>query len=654
MISINDLHISANPRLLFMANSITNKGRSSKSYTIEIVNDKHNDSMLSGLFSNKNNRTIRFEASYRISSITFTGWLLITGRDKWKASGVFISGNGALWEALQDKNLRDYDWSAYNHELNRTNVLASESGGSYIYDIADRGEFKQDGSLTDRVPVDITERYPALNVITIIKNIVESEGCDIARIMDIDDPLNYYLLFTQDKDIRNSKEWEKDALFEATAETNQTYTETVTGGATSPTAFELSENMVLPSETVDNGNNYNTSTGVYETTETGTYRFIAPYSFRISCDNVITDASIEIGFKRGLISSDRIFYETIDIPDADWGVDREVFLTGEIDTKYINEGGSGDVNMYVKVTGDVATSTGVDVEIRLDHVVEPDSVGWPSDKELIVSRFYNDTSRWYGEGSTVEMSNVVPDISALDFLSKVFNYLNIYAYYRPEIKTLEIAITREDEPEQTTLELVDIEQQFDERTNYWLRFATDKAGAPDDIYFDNDQGIDAEIKFDLSRTLISDCFRVFRASSVQIPILWEGGDKSPLRWEDRFSPPAWKTKANLRILQFDGRLDMTTLTPAGTYNLTFGGNATSNNENRKVIPLFSEIDIETLHRYDLELQGETLTGTCRLDFAKLKDQSLFKYPVWITGYGKYWLLEAEQINGDLFKLTLIK
>jgi hypothetical protein len=49
--NLNELHIESNPKLLFMANSINNKGQSHKSYTIRIVNDQYNDEQLDQIFS---------------------------------------------------------------------------------------------------------------------------------------------------------------------------------------------------------------------------------------------------------------------------------------------------------------------------------------------------------------------------------------------------------------------------------------------------------------------------------------------------------------------------------------------------------------------------------------------------------------------------
>ena len=95
---LNDLHIKAEPRLLFMANDIKNKGRANKTYTLKLVRDQHNDEQLSQIFSSKDTRTVLFDCTYDIENITMQGVLKITSIFKTHAEGIFISGNGKLWE----------------------------------------------------------------------------------------------------------------------------------------------------------------------------------------------------------------------------------------------------------------------------------------------------------------------------------------------------------------------------------------------------------------------------------------------------------------------------------------------------------------------------------------------------------------------------
>jgi hypothetical protein len=94
---------------------------------------------------------------------------------------------------------------------------------------------------------------------------------------------------------------------------------------------------------------------------------------------------------------------------------------------------------------------------------------------------------------------------------------------------------------------------------------------------------------------------------------------------------------------------------SGGYFLTFGGVGELTNETDvKQIPTFSEPNILEYHRYDLTLEGCGLTCIAKIDVLNLKNNKYFKYPLNVDGYGMYYLIEAEQINGDLYKLKLVK
>ncbi len=85
-----------NPKLLFMANDLKNKGRSNKSYTIKLVNDQYNDEHLDQIFSSKANRTVLFDCTYDIDNLTMQGIVNVTKIVKAYAKPTFISGNDKL------------------------------------------------------------------------------------------------------------------------------------------------------------------------------------------------------------------------------------------------------------------------------------------------------------------------------------------------------------------------------------------------------------------------------------------------------------------------------------------------------------------------------------------------------------------------------
>jgi len=661
MININQLHISSDPKLLFMANDIAAKGKSNKTYTIKIVNDKHNDELLSNIFSNKSQRTISFDAAYTIELLQLRGRLLISSVDKISASAIFISGNGTLWDAFSNISLSDIDFSELDHSLTVANMYES---GDIVYDLTDRGKF-----ISDTV-IDISERYPSIRISKLFQIILNSQGFNIEwqeNLFDVDID-NLYLLFTQDNNIRNSSRWESEDNFDVTL-----------SGSGSDSGYGSSAvSMILsPTFTVVTDKGSNVSGNTYVVSEDGTYRFLST----LYIQTVISSGSIYPGtLTVSLIAAtDYIYKRTIIYPATPSPV-TTVETVHTLDTKPIELQAGDIVTIYIWFSG-TSTATGA----------------WTSTLDFYQeTNLYNILSRYYGADSTVEINALMPDMLALDFLSKISNYINLNTFYRDELHTLQIEHGRKELVPIVEITPVDVSEILEEKSNYTLKFSTDKMQPPDDIYVDfssvgesradtistalsdhiarvqTDGGtieditatrtllttiydlssttdyrysnnIESEISFSFSRTLISYCERAFNETDTLIPVLWSDGD--PLDWSQNFDPPAWSTKGNLRILEFEGMAD-------GDYFLTSGENYLSNISLKTTYPKFKEPDIEAFHRYELDNEGTSITITSRIDVSKLYDQTYFKNPVFVVGYGRFWMDEAEQIKGDIYKIKL--
>ena len=642
--NLNELHIESNPKLLFMANSINNKGQSHKSYTIRIVNDQYNDEQLDQIFSNKSLRTKQFDCTYTIDSIQLNGILRIKSINKAYADGIFISGNGKLWDSLDNSNLRDYDWSAFDHTLTKANVLASETQGDYIYDLCDRGEFIEEVVFTEKTTrfdpgtptvsslarVDITERYPAISIKTIIETVLNQEGYGITWSDNVfnSDLDSIYLLYMEDNAIRNSKEWEKSAIFEAQGNYNHT-----DSGTSIETTFDINKKLYFATENYDNGDNYvganndNATSNVYTVPETGTYNIYCSLDLDLEKQALPTVANyfLVITIKNGITS---IYSRTYDSTDLPFGGGAFVNYTEVIQTK------------PTKLTAGDTISIGARFYGEITH-----TSNWIMTLQQNTSIFYNQVFRYYGANSTVSLAELLPDIKALEFIGKVSNYLNLYSFYREETKILDLEHGRQEKVTVKDIDPVEVLEDVNLVQNFNLEFNTDKAAPPDDIYFDNSGFDESVIKFDFSRTLINDCVRLFGTVTPQIPVLWKDGD--PLSWSDVIEPPKWKTKGNYRILKYTGQ-------SSGNYYLTYGGISSSNEELQTDYVDFQEVDIVSFHRYDMELEGDYIELIARMELDKLYDQTYFKSPLYISGYGRYWLNSAELIKGDIYKLELIK
>lgn len=644
MININDLHKSDNPRLLFMANSLTNKGRSNKSFTIELTVDGYNDTILGGVFTSRAARVVKFDAEYTIGSTTLRGKLLVTTSGKYKAEAIFLTGNGTLWETIGNKNIRDYDWTAWDHQLNLFNVNASETRGNYIYDVVDRGAFAQEFATSAKI--DIHERYPALNIQNLITEICNQEGygVEFSAATGLADLLSSaYLMFTGDKEIRNSNTWLKEAPFSATITSNKNYEESDTGNG----SFNIQTIVTQDVENFDNSNQYNTSTYRFTVKEGGTFRFVRDYSFKFY---YYSTSAISISNESATIAfflNGSIFYsEDITLT---WG-DRlgvyEAYTSGYLDSKWIDLSTGDIIDFRIQYQGDITCSglwyAGIFDVVNFTTVTG----GWDDSYQRIAPVFYNEVTRWYGAGSKVEISKVLPDRPALDLLRDIFNSMNLYAFTDEDQKLLKIRHGRDLIKESRVVTFDQPQEQLNEITNTWLRFQTDKAAALLDPYLDSGGTVDRDFGFPVSQTYVGQCFRLFQEIASEIPVLWDDLQTDPRVWGQRFSPPKYVTKGNMRIMIYTGN------TACTGYPLTYGRGFTTNETTRTQYPAFVDCDWIAYHRYDLSQQEITVTGYSRLPMYDLYSQKLFSSPVWLTGYGAGWIEQAEQIRDDVFKVTI--
>ncbi len=629
-----------NPKLLFMANDLKNKGRSNKSYTIKLVNDQYNDEHLDQIFSSKANRTVLFDCTYDIDNLTMQGILKVTKIVKAYAEATFISGNGKLWESLSNQNLRDYDFSALNHTLTDTNVLASETKGDYIYDICDRGRLLEDatyeeatkshtGDIITLAKLDITERYPAINIKTIFETIMNEEGYGItwAENLNVSDLDEVYLMYMEDNNIRNSKEWEKSALFAADG-VGEVHSTTQSGAP----ALVYNVTGWFPDERYDNGNNFtgaandNVGSNLYTIPEDGTYSFECniKLTFQISGATINSD-TISVGIYNETTST-WVWRRDYDSSDLSAGQ-----LTVNANT-HPTEFTASD-QLSVKVIWDVGTST------------------YPFTLTITqgtTAEFFNTVSRYYGAGSTVEVSTLMPDMKALDFVSMVCNYMNFYTFYREELKVLEIEHGRDDKP---TVGDSITPQQITEvavaKSNYMLKFSTDKAAPLEDIYVDNGGQYEDALNFKFSRTLMNDFVRLFADIRALVPVLWN--ESNPLAWENVIDPPKWVTKGNYRLMRYTGN------DTSYSYTLTYGGDSADDEDTISTYPVFEELDIEAFHRYEITVMEQSeINFVNPIDTNRLYNQDFFKAPIWVDGYGKYWIEQAKQVRGNIYNIKGIK
>ena len=73
------------------------------------------------------------------------------------------------------------------------------------------------------------------------------------------------------------------------------------------------------------------------------------------------------------------------------------------------------------------------------------------------------------------------------------------------------------------------------------------------------------------------------------------------------------------------------------------------------VPKFSEILIDELYVYELRvMEGVSLEIIAQVDINYLNNNDMFKKQIFVNGFGAYWLEEATQLSGNIYKLKLIK
>ena len=580
-------------------------GKPFKSGGLSIPETANNRAALGSLFDvdgAEKNRIIE-NVLFENDSCAIQGSLVITGQTYENKvntlTGFFISGTGLLWLDFADTNLRDLDWSAYEHELNLTNVLASETPGGLndliVYDLIDRGKF------VDETEVDIIERYPAFNLSEMLKNIFK--GYDIiSNFIDEGWFTSIYQMFTGTNEIRNSEEWKESALFSGSGGAVSNVDIPIIAPSNPFTTTGLANLDVTTDPYFDNGDNYNESTDKYIVPETGTYRFKMHISggvdVRTEANTQPPNSTLQFTQLDIEIISDNLgvigFYQEVDATPTNPG--RVIDMDIDIDSDYIElEAGDG-ISFQVTYSGVVInTATGVTWNARTYATVTVSNL----------------VSRYYGHGSTVKPSEILPDIKVNEYLKILFEHFAITPQYSIETNIVRLDVWRRQKSGidlTTRLDPLTAEAEFFEAFNYELAFKSDTADKYGVDWFtrnENETGtykanngykVFNRLQSEFSNTVTQQPIRLAGTPDT-IPVIWsEVPEATKLSEYTHDIVPEWKTSCNYRLLIYAGLGD-------GEY--TLGGYSTGIGrvESTENYPLFlpytSSLNIEFADRNGL-------------------------------------------------------
>lgn len=535
-------------------------GKPFKSGELSIPETPNNRAILGSLFDADGSNKVRIieNATYQNDAISLGGSIVITGQTYQNRinilTGYFMSGNALLWLDFGDTSLRDLDWSAYEHLLNITNVQASEAGtlnDLIVYDLTDRGRY------IDTDKINLIERYPAFNLAEMLRVIFK--GYDVVSNFIAESWFTQlYMLFTWNNEIRNTDDWKETALMSGHGTMSQL--ETVNMFSSTQNINILGDYfgvVFTGTDEYDNGSNWDAVNGWYLVPETGTYRFTLSFSGAAYILNEFSNppsGNVEYSqFEVWIKINNTYIAAYVYFIDAD-GSDNGGFTISPttIDTDYLELQIGDKVSIHSAYSSRVTPPTlGVD---------------WTYQSNISMT-LSNNISRWYGYGSTVKPSEVLPDITVNEFLKMLFFHFAVTPQY-----SFETNIVRLDVFERKTsghdlsysLDPTTAGVDYGEAYNYELNFKPDTSDAYAEDWFiknpdqtgnyeaNNGRKVLTVLQSDFSNTIMQAVYRL-DADRVPVPTMLssipEGTGK------DRFleeNTPDWKTTFNYRIMVYDG------------------------------------------------------------------------------------------------------
>ena len=613
--------ISVNTLEGFIAPTMVYKfamGAASKTHTMRLPASPYNVVALGG--------QQRQRATMTVGGVTLIGWLLVVGEDRKLGiiDLIFVTGNGDLWQRKINDKLSDVNLSEFDFVYNRSTVNNSETRANpfVLFDIADRGAFRSTSA------IDITERYPAIHIATLTSRVLKHLGTSPLFEDRRGDFSDLYLLFTNNNEINNTPDWQRDASMVAYDLRIDTHNNTQAAGV-------MVWDFIPPiTETLDVGGNY--TNGVYLVPQDGTY------SFKLKVGRVLGTFNDNF-FEPALLSYGGNDYQarlTLSIerngsPIARW---MEVVATDKLDVP------AKQINLHpIELTnGDE-----INVRVILEATVSFPFGGTQSRFTLEMERveFSNSASRWYGSGSNVKISDILPDLTISDYLRLLVESLGIEIVHDQLAGRTYVIYGGVDQTPAAKIE--DYERltiDNEPAANIKLIYKTDKAAPkPNEAYIVGDSAEVEEYSVNLSRTLIARCGRLLGYNyGIEVPILWQAGN--PLDEYQSMSPPAFQTLANLRILR---RLPNTS--SGVNYVQTFAGSVAQTEEVKTTLVRFDEPDIWQLLAPRLARKRQSIEVVARVDVSALVSGAWFRRPIHVAGM-LIQVVEAEQLDGDVFKI----
>ena len=323
---------------------------------------------------------------------------------------VIISADDWM-EAMKNTNLRDIDFSDDDHELTKTNIVASWSAANafYRYPMINFGQLVTPATGSQPHDWTVQDFVPIFRVIDIMEYIF-SPWTIVSDWAATTYAKKLYILATEqiaDNDFITYKGLEvhpsDSTVNRAGVSIDLLATEDI----------QLAKDpVVLDDETTDEGTDFNNATYIYTVPEDGTYRFIFTWTsegagsgafFTVNSSDY--DVNIEV-------NGSSVAQKT----DTDAGGDDALNVTDEtLDTGYIHLEEGDEVTVTVEINANVTNDTGPD----------PDTFNIYLTADTMIEAIWSQWNRYPGKGKTITASDYMPDILAIDFIRAVKHLANL-------------------------------------------------------------------------------------------------------------------------------------------------------------------------------------------------------------------------------------
>jgi len=368
-----------------------------------------------------------------------------------------------------------------------------------------------------------------------------------------------YLMFTENNEIRNDEDWKTTALLSGSGEINQSDSTIYMYGVTVDwdKSGDYYQTTFIGSGEFDNGPNWSAADKWYLVPKTGTYRFKLTIDgdayLRDENSSVPTGLIVYAQFEVKIKVNNDWIAARVYIDDSDGSDNGEfIFNNYVIDTDYIElqAGDKLSIHTYYNV--------------RIHPTVLDVYWTYTADIDFTLT---NQVSRYYGYGSNVKPSELLPDITVNEFLKMVFMHFAITPQFSQETNIVRLNIWKR----QTTgidmsykLDPTTGEVEYLEAFNYEVQFKPDTSDKFAEEWYkrnDNETGnykanngskVLQIIQSDFSNTVMQIPYRL-DADRVKLPTMWsELPEGSILQSYTDATCPEWKTKYNYRIMVWSG------------------------------------------------------------------------------------------------------